>query len=163
MADPAPRATVRPARAADLEALVRWNAAMARETEARELPLETLRAGVAAALADPAKGFYLVAELAGTPVGGVLVTFEWSDWRNAPMWWLQSVYVDPAARGRGVFRALFAAVRERAAAAGVASLRLYVERDNRRAQQTYAALGMHHSDYLMYELELAALPPRTGS
>lgn len=145
---------VRAAVAGDRDRLVAWNAAMARETEGRTLDVATLARGVGAVLDDPGKGYYLVAERAGSPLGGLLVTFEWSDWRNAPLWWLQSVYVEPDARGQGVFRALFAAVRERAEAAGAAALRLYVERGNQRAQRVYQARGMRPSHYLMYALEL---------
>ncbi len=145
---------VREAAASDRDRLAGWNAAMARETEGQTLSPARLGAGVQAVLTDPAKGFYLIAEQDGAAVGGLLVTFEWSDWRNAPMWWLQSVYVEPEARGCGVFTALFAAVRERARAAGAAALRLYVERDNKPAQAVYAACSMQPSDYLMYELPL---------
>lgn len=145
---------VRQARASDRDLLLRYNAAMALETEQRALDPELLGEGVAAVLDDAAKGFYLVAEGQGQPLGALLVTFEWSDWRNAPIWWLQSVYVEPDARKQGVFRALFQAVRQRAEDAGVAALRLYVERDNQRAQQVYRARGMHPSQYLMYELAL---------
>ena len=128
------------------------NAAMALETENRRLDRATLEQGVRAVLADPARGFYLVAEQGGEPVGCLLVTREWSDWRNADWWWLQSVYVLPEARRRGVFRALHGELRLRAAAtSGVAGLRLYVERHNRHAQATYAALGFAGTDYLMLE------------
>lgn len=145
---------VRDARADDCELLVQWNGAMASETEALELDSEVLSQGVAAVLADPGKGFYLVAERDGHAVGGLLITFEWSDWRNAPMWWIQSVYVVADARGQGVFGALFNAARERAVAAGAVALRLYVDRHNRRAQKVYEVRGMHRSHYRMYELAL---------
>ena len=147
--------TVRSARPADRDALVAWNQAMAMETEGRQLAAQTLSAGVQAVLDDPGKGFYLIAERDGQALGGLLITFEWSDWRNARMWWIQSVYVAQQARGQGVFRALFDAVREQAVAEGIAVLRLYVERDNRVARQVYEARGMHSSGYRMYELELA--------
>ncbi len=87
-------------------------------------------------------------------MGGLLVTYEWSDWRNASMWWLQSVYVEPEARGQGVFRALFDSVREAAVGEQAAGLRLYVERDNRPAQRVYESRSMRLSNYLMYELDL---------
>lgn len=145
---------VRQAIVGDRDRLVEWNAAMAMETEQRSLSRQTLEQGVAAVLADSNKGFYLVAERDGRALGGLLVTYEWSDWRNTSMWWLQSVYVEPDARGQGVFRALFAHVREQAQADGAASLRLYVERDNQLAQKVYEAHRMQPSEYLMYELEL---------
>ncbi|TAL75535.1 MAG: GNAT family N-acetyltransferase [Rhodanobacter sp.] len=140
-----------PTDAADLCA---WNAAMARETENLELDAATLARGVDAVFAQPQRGFYLVAELDGATVGGLLVTREWSDWHASDYWWIQSVYVVPAARQHGVFRALYAEVVRRARIAGAASLRLYVDQANRRAQQTYALLGMLPSHYAMYEQRL---------
>ena len=125
---------------------------MALETEAKSLPMETLLPGVEAVLRDPDHGFYLVADSGGEIAGSLLVTFEWSDWRNGRMWWIQSVYVRPAHRRRGVYRALHEAVRERARAAGdVVGVRLYVERENVAAQRTYAALGMSETPYRIYE------------
>ena len=142
---------IRTARADDLETLVEFNAAMARETEDKTLDPAMLRAGVARVLAEPARGFYLVAECGGTAAGCLMVTFEWSDWRNGDWWWLQSVYVMPGHRRHGVFRALYAEVERRAAAhANVVGIRLYVERENARAQRTYHALGMREDHYRMY-------------
>ncbi|MCE3005110.1 MAG: GNAT family N-acetyltransferase [Xanthomonadaceae bacterium] len=142
---------LRDATRADLESLVAFNAAMALETEHKRLDPALLRPGVAAVFDDPRRGFYLVAERGGTVVGGLLVTWEWSDWRCGDWWWVQSVYVVPPARGQGVFGALYRAIEARARAAGAVGLRLYVERDNRRAQRTYAALGMEETAYRMYE------------
>lgn len=143
---------VREARVADAAFIAAANAAMALETEGRRLDPVTLAQGVRTVLAEPARGFYLVAEQGGEPVGCVLVTREWSDWRNADWWWLQSVYVLPEARRRGVFRVLLGEVRRRAAAAAsVAGLRLYVERDNQPAQATYAAFGFLETAYRMLE------------
>ena len=143
---------VRDARASDAEVLVAFNAAMARETEALELDLARLRSGVAAALSDSGKGRYLLAELDGRAAGCLLITREWSDWRNGWVWWIQSVYVAPDARRRGVYTALHRAVLDRARASGdVVGVRLYVDRDNRRAQATYQKLGMKEARYLLYE------------
>lgn len=143
---------VREATAADIEVLVQFNAAMARETEAKTLDPATVRPGVAAVLHEPRRGFYLIAELDGEIAGCLMITYEWSDWRNGDWWWLQSVYVPPEYRRNGVFRALYTEVERRvSAASGIAGLRLYVERDNARAQQTYAALGMSQTHYHMYE------------
>ncbi len=150
---------IRAATSADTDDLVSWNAAMAWETEHKKLDREVLRRGVTGVLERPQRGFYLVAEHGGVAVGSLLVTFEWSDWRNGDFWWIQSVYVTPAARRRGVFRALYAAVAQRAAQAGAVGLRLYVETENRRAQQTYEGLGMQRCHYWMYE---APLPPDAG-
>lgn len=148
---------IRAARADDLEALAAFNTALALETEDKTLDPAVLRAGVARVLAEPARGFYLVAEIDGVVAGCLMVTFEWSDWRNGDWWWLQSVYIAPAFRRRGVFRALYAEVERRAAErADVVGIRLYVERDNVRAQHTYAALGMREDHYRMFGKALRA-------
>lgn len=145
-------AIVRPATGADLEALVAFNAAMAAETEGKALDTGRLRRGVARVLADPACGFYRVAEVDGVVAGGLLVTFEWSDWRSGWWWWLQSVYVRPEHRSRGVFTALLAAVDAEAAATPDAlGLRLYVEQDNQRAQAVYVARGFEDARYRVME------------
>jgi ribosomal protein S18 acetylase RimI-like enzyme len=143
--------SIRPAVVADLPALCVWNAAMARETEGLALDPAVLERGVRGVFEQPQRGFYLVAERDGAALGGLLVTFEWSDWRAGDYWWIQSVYVVPEARRDGVFRALYAEVERRARAAGAASLRLYVETENRRAQSTYERLGMRRCHYAMYE------------
>jgi GNAT superfamily N-acetyltransferase len=145
---------IRPALVQDAGDIARFNASMALETESKALDPATLRAGVDAVLADPRHGFYLVAEVAGANAGCLMVTYEWSDWRNGQWWWLQSVYVPETFRRRGIFRALHAeAERQARATAGVIGLRLYVERDNVNAQRTYASLGMHDTDYRLYECE----------
>lgn len=126
---------------------------MAWETEHKQLDESVLSAGVAAALADQNKGFYLVAEAAGEVVGQLLVTREWSDWRNGWFWWIQSVYVHPEARRHGTFRSLFQRVEHLAKEAGdVVGLRLYVERENRPAQETYQKLGMNDASYAVFEV-----------
>ena len=145
---------IRAARPADLPELVAWNAAMAWETEHKRLDPATLERGVAGVFEQPRRGFYLVAERDGVAVGSLLVTYEWSDWRCGDFWWIQSVYVVPEARRDGVFRALYAEVEQRAAAAGAVGLRLYVETENRRAQDTYEGLGMQRCHYFMYEASL---------
>jgi GNAT superfamily N-acetyltransferase len=143
---------VRVARPGDAARLVRFNLALARETESRELDPAILGAGVERALADPERGRYFVAEMAGAAVGALLVTTEWSDWRNGWFWWIQSVYVEPRSRGRGVYSALHGHVRDAARSAGdVVGLRLYVERENARAQATYRRLGMTETGYRLYE------------
>jgi GNAT superfamily N-acetyltransferase len=140
---------IRAAQIADVAFLVECNAAMALETEHKTLDRDVLTRGTRAVLDDPRRGFYLVAELDGDPAGCLLITHEWSDWRNGDWWWFQSVYVTKAARRAGVFRALYAEVERRARVAGAVGLRLYVERDNERAQQTYASLGMEEEPYKM--------------
>jgi GNAT superfamily N-acetyltransferase len=148
---------VRRAAPADAEVVVEFNRLLALETEGKVLEPDALARGVAAALADPRKALYFVAEDAGAAVGQTMVTFEWSDWEDGWMWWLQSVYVRHEWRGRGVFRALFDHVRrESEADPGVVGLRLYVVEDNRRAQEVYVHLGFDRTRYLVME----RLPPR---
>ncbi len=143
---------IRDAQRADLETLVEYNLAMARETEGRELTPAVLRRGVAKALASAARGRYFVAELEGRVAGCLMLTLEWSDWRDGWFWWIESVYVRPDCRGRGVYSALHEHVRAAARAEGdVVGLRLYVEKSNQSAQRTYQRQGMHETDYLLYE------------
>jgi GNAT superfamily N-acetyltransferase len=149
--------SVRQASDSDAPALADFNARMAWETEGRKLIARTARDGVAAVLADPGHGFYAVAERADDLVGALLITHEWSDWRNARFWWIQSVYVVPDARRMGVYRALHEFVETRARNAGnVCGLRLYVEKDNHIAQQVYEEMGMSDSGYRLYEQEFSA-------
>lgn len=144
--------TTRTATSDDVDLLARFNENMARETENKTLALETVRAGVQALLDDPTRGFYLVAVRDEEVVGSCMITTEWSDWRNGAFWWIQSVYVRPEARRTGVYTALHRAVRRRAQATDdVCGLRLYVERGNEAARETYEALGMMEMSYRMYE------------
>jgi ribosomal protein S18 acetylase RimI-like enzyme len=125
---------------------------MARETEALELDLPTLRAGVAALLADATLGRVLMLEDGGEVVATLMLTQEWSDWRDGMFWWIQSVYVSPAHRRRGHYRRLHDHVVALAARdPSVCGIRLYVEHENRNAQATYRALGMHETAYRLYE------------
>ncbi|WP_158881242.1 GNAT family N-acetyltransferase [Rhodanobacter sp. L36] len=142
---------IRAAERADLPDLLAWNAAMAWETEHKTLDADVLARGITGVFDKPQRGFYVVAEREGAAIGSLLVTYEWSDWRNGDFWWIQSVYVTPDARRSGVFRALHADVTRRARAAGAIGLRLYVETENHRAQQTYADLAMERCHYFMYE------------
>lgn len=147
---------VRKASAADGDAFVHFNRAMALETEGKELAEEIVISGVKAVFDDPARGFYVVAEYATEIVAALMVTFEWSDWRNADFWWIQSVYVSPKFRRRGVYRRLYEFVHEHARNdGGVCGIRLYVEKDNLTAQRTYESLGMSASGYWMYEETLS--------
>ncbi len=145
-------AHVREATPADRDFLVDCASAMALETEHKELDLPTLRAGVTALLDDATRGRVLVAEVGGAPAATLMLTYEWSDWRNGFFWWIQSVYVVPAQRRRGLYWLLHEHVRELAARTdGVYGLRLYVERDNANAQQTYRRMGMEETAYRIYE------------
>jgi len=147
---------IRDARVDDIAQLAEYAAAMAWETERKRLQIDVVKAGIAAVFAEPRRGRYLVAEHDGAVVGTLMLTYEWSDWRCADWWWIQSVYVAPAARRGGVFRALYRHVAAAAAAQGeaVCGLRLYVEHDNHAAQATYAGLGMQRSHYHLYEFAL---------
>ncbi len=146
---------IRPAREPDARVIAEFNVAMAHETEGRTLSPETVWQGVLGLMARPDSGAYLVAEQAGTIVGCLLITYEWSDWRNGNFWWIQSVYVPPTSRRRGIFRRLYHEVRRRAEQAGnVCGLRLYVEQGNQAAQRTYAQLGMQETPYRVFEQEL---------
>ena len=136
----------------DAAALVEFNQAMALETEHKHLDNDTLSKGVAAVFEDPQKGFYVVADVNGEIVGGLMVTFEWSDWRNAWFWWIQSVYIRPTMRGRSVYSKLYEFVKQRALIAEkVCGFRLYVEKENEHAQAVYKKLGMDETYYLMFE------------
>ena len=145
---------IRRATPPDAGFIVESNVAMALGTEGLELDTDVVRPGVAAVLADDSRGFYLVAEVDGRLAGQLMVTYEWSDWRNGLFWWIQSVYVRPEFRRRGVYRALHRHVAQAAqAAGGVCGLRLYVEQDNTVAQQVYESLEMRRTRYQMYEVE----------
>jgi GNAT superfamily N-acetyltransferase len=144
--------SIRRAGPADAAIVIEFNHLLATESEGKTLDGAVLAAGVTAGLADPRKGVYFLAEEDGVAVGQIMFTTEWSDWRNGWFWWIQSVYVQPAARRRGVFRALFEHVHQTARADGhVIGLRLYVERDNHVAQETYRRMGMDAAGYLVFE------------
>jgi ribosomal protein S18 acetylase RimI-like enzyme len=139
----------------DLETITDFQLRMARETEGLELDPGTVIRGVAAVLADPGKGSYWLAERDGSTggiVGSLLTTFEWSDWRNGTVLWIQSVYVVPGERGRGVYRALYEHLKRRVENdPGLKGLRLYVDRRNAAAQEVYERLGMTREHYELFE------------
>lgn len=150
------RINIRPARQDDVGTIVMFNAALALETESRRLDLATLRNGTLAFLDSPGYGFYIVAELPEgknySPVGQLMITYEWSDWRNGVFWWIQSVYVVPDRRGLGVFRAMHDHILFKAKAdPRVCGIRLYVERENRKAQAVYQRVGLTPSVYTVFE------------
>jgi len=148
--------TIREAVAADRDWLAACAITMALETEHKQLDPGTVRAGVAAGIADSAKARYFVAvDGDGAPIGTLMLTREWSDWRNGDWWWIQSVYVVPAWRRRGVFAALYRHAEALARAApGAVGLRLYVERGNEAARRTYVSLGMVDAGYDILEAEM---------
>jgi GNAT superfamily N-acetyltransferase len=135
----------------DAEAIIGFQQKMALETENISLSGDTVTKGVNAVFADPFKGEYFVAETDGKIVASLLITHEWSDWRNCNVWWFQSVYVLPEYRRQGIFRKMFIFIRNRAEEQKAAGLRLYVETNNIRARKTYEALGMKSGHYLIYE------------
>jgi GNAT superfamily N-acetyltransferase len=146
---------IREAALADAPVIAAFNVRLAEESEGLRLEPGTVRAGVAAELTDPTKGVYYVAEMEGEVVGQLMITYEWSDWRNGTIWWIQSVYVKPEFRRAGVFRALFNHVRTLAQGRkDVCTLRLYVHAENDRARQSYARLGMTRTQYEIFELDL---------
>lgn len=137
----------------DVAAIAQFNIAMAAETEDLALDPQTVHAGVAAVVSDNRRGFYLVARSDGKAVGSLMITYEWSDWRNGNLWWIQSVYVVPSARKQGIFRLLYDNVISLAKQDGdTAGVRLYVEKDNRGAQEVYRKLGMSETAYRVFEI-----------
>ncbi|MCL1122921.1 GNAT family N-acetyltransferase [Shewanella surugensis] len=143
---------IRKGEKSDLQQLVAFNLAMAKETEGRELDIELLTQGVNRLLDSPEKGFYLVADIDGVMAGSLMVTFEWSDWQAKDYSWIQSVYIHPDHRRKGIYKKLYQAVKDTAeAAGGAASFRLYVEQDNQAAQLTYESMGMQPSHYVLFE------------
>lgn len=146
--------TIRPASESDAAAISEFNTLMAKETENKSLPAERIARGVEAILDDSSKGVYFVAEEAAQVIGQLLITYEWSDWRNGNFWWIQSVYVRQDYRGKGVFKLLYDHVMKLARARkDVCGLRLYVEKHNERARKTYAKLGMKKTDYELFEID----------
>jgi GNAT superfamily N-acetyltransferase len=143
---------IRIAEPKDVETIAELNRAMARETEGRRLSSTVLTQGIRAVFDNPIYGFYVVAECDGQVVGCLLITFEWSDWRNGLFWWIQSLYVRPAFRRCGVFRGLYDFVKTEARRRpGICGLRLYVEQSNHVAQRAYRQMGMECSTYQLYE------------
>ncbi len=145
---------IRPAKPADVATIASFNIAMAWETEKLRLDAYTLEHGVQAVLADGAKGHYFVAEIAGAVAGCLMVTHEWSDWRNGDIWWIQSVFVSPSHRRKGVFAAMYRHVVSHAREKGVVAIRLYVEHDNAAGKATYLKLGMSGTHYDVMQQDL---------
>ena len=146
--------SIRRGTASDAETIAGFNAAIALETEGLSLDRPRLIEGVRAVLRDASKGFYLVADMRGRPVGQMMITYEWSDWRNGLFWWIQSVYVEPDQRRAGVYTSLHQYVAAEAQRAGdVCGMRLYVEQENEIAQGVYRRLGMQKTVYDMFEVD----------
>ena len=150
---------VRRASQLHIDNIIDFNIAMALETEGKHLDLETVREGVHAVFNSNDKGFYVIAEHNGRPVGQLLITYEWSDWRNAFFWWIQSVYVSPEYRRQGAYKALHYYAAEGARQQGdVCGRRLYVDKSNDIAQGVYSGLRMRPTNYDMYEIDFNARP-----
>ena len=146
---------IREAALSDAPIIADFNVRLAEESEALRLDTAIVRTGVAAVLKDPAKGTYYVAVVEGAVAGQLMITYEWSDWRNGQIWWIQSVFVKPEFRRAGVFRALYNHVQTLARTRkDVCSLRLYVHAENTRASQSYERLGMTRTHYEIFELDL---------
>lgn len=142
---------IREAYRADAETIIAFQQNMAMETEGMELGYSTISGGVMAVFNDPSKGTYFVAESDNKVVASLLITPEWSDWRNSYIWWFQSVYVIAEQRRKGIFREMYAFIKEAAHKKNIPGLRLYVEKDNIKAQKTYEALGMNSRHYQLFE------------
>lgn len=163
---PANRLRVRPATVDDLDLLTAFSAAMAWETEQRRLDVTRLRQGTQAVIERPDRGQFYVAELRQDPpadtvvMGQLLITYEWSDWRNAQFWWIQSVYVAPRWRQQGVYRSMHHTIVDLARSrADVCGIRLYVEGDNAVAKQVYERVGLCASTYRIYESDFVLPSP----
>jgi GNAT superfamily N-acetyltransferase len=143
--------SIRKATPEDARAIIYFQVNMAWETEELKLVPETVTEGVQAVFDDPSRGQYYVADNDGYVIASLLITYEWSDWRNCNVWWFQSVYVAPEFRRQGIFRKMYNYIRQLAEEQDIAGLRLYVETKNSRAQKTYEALGMSSEHYSFYE------------
>lgn len=140
--------------ACDIESIVQFQADMAMESEGCVLDKEKVTKGVTAAMLDDSKGVYWVAKFEKRPIGSLMLTREWSDWNNEWYWWIQSVYVIPEFRRKGVYKAMYKNVKDAAKANNVSQIRLYVDKTNISAQKVYQNLGMQESHYLMFEENL---------
>ena len=143
--------TITQGKASDIDTIVRFQADMAMKSEGTMLDIDRLTLGVSSAINDEQKGIYLVARANDTPIGSLMLTREWSDWNNQWYWWIQSVYVMPEYRKKGVYKAMYATLKDMAQENGVSQIRLYADRTNLSAQQVYQRLGMRESHYLMFE------------
>ena len=143
---------IRTANHSDHNAIVDFQIKMAKETEDFDLNPDLVTKGVEAVLSDSNKGVYYVAENNGKVLASLLTTYEWSDWRNGLVLWIQSVYVLPEFRGQGIFKEMYHFLRSKVQNDNsLLGLRLYVEKDNKNAQKVYTKLGMDGEHYQMFE------------
>lgn len=145
---------IRRATKSDAASIADFQIAMAMETESKSLAANVVVPAVESVFDSPTKGHYYVADIGGEVVGCLLITFEWSDWRNSNIWYIQSVFVAQPHRGKGIFKSLYQEVMHEARENDVMYVRLYVEKENARAQKTYEALGMQQLPYLMYDVRV---------
>ncbi len=149
--------TIRKATLSDETIIADFNIAMALETENRHLDKLIIATGVRRLIQQPEMGFYIVGENNGRIGGSMMITLEWTDWRNGLFWWIQSVYVMPSERRKGLFRAMYDYIHSLAYQnKDVRGIRLYVEKNNSGACKTYQAMGMHETDYRLYEIEFSS-------
>ena len=145
---------VRSAKLTDADVIAEFQIKMAMETENKTLDFQVVRAAVQAVFQDTSKGFYLVASIDQQVIGSLLVTTEWSDWRNGDIWYFQSVFIVHEFRGQGIFRKMYDQVHDMAKQHGVPFLRLYVETENKHAQQVYQSLGMKRMPHYLYDVRV---------
>ena len=143
--------SIRKGKPEDATVIIDFQQKMAWETEQLNLATEVVTRGVKAVFDNSSRGQYWIAEKDGRVIASLLITYEWSDWRNANVWWFQSVYVLPEYRRQGIFRKMYTFIKDEAGRNGIAGLRLYVETNNIPAQKTYESLGMQSEHYRMYE------------
>jgi len=158
-----PTRSIRRAEKKDISAIVIFNQAMALETESLVLDEALLLKGVQSVFDNPEKGFYLVCEIDGVIVGSLMITYEWSDWRNGTFYWVQSVYVKKEFRRQGIYKSLYLYLRDEfSQKEEVAGMRLYVEKDNEQAQTTYENLGMKKTNYVLFEEGIKEAEPTSS-
>lgn len=138
----------------DIQAIAQFQVDMAMESEGTTLDMTIVTRGVTHAMEDKSKGRYIIAYHDGKPIGSLMLTKEWSDWTDKWYWWIQSVYVKPEFRGKGVYKAMYETVKQEAKVEDISVVRLYVDKSNLRAQKAYQKLGMHESHYLLYEEDI---------
>lgn len=142
-------------RVCDIESIVQFQMDMAMESEGTILDKGKVTKGVTAAMNDDMKGIYWVAKADGKAIGSLMLTREWSDWNNEWYWWIQSVYVIPEYRNHGVYKAMYATLKDAAKESNVSQIRLYVDKTNHSAQTVYQRAGMQESHYLMFEEDVS--------
>jgi ribosomal protein S18 acetylase RimI-like enzyme len=142
---------IRKANLSDVEVIASQNILLAKESEEISLSIDTVLPGVIAVLSDKSKGFYVLAEENKKIIGQVMITYEWSDWRNTNIWWIQSVYVQKKWRTKGIFSKLFQYILKQAQTNQVKIIRLYVHENNKAAQKIYQKIGMKTQPYVFFQ------------